>query len=73
MSEWLLSAMRNSPTSKLNTRVRFPSPAPFCTLLYDLVRYGTLLNDALSRRPPSELAGEVAILVELTRMGDRAG
>src|ERR1700756_2453121 len=28
MSEWLLSALRNLATSKLNTRVRFPSPAP---------------------------------------------
>jgi len=28
MSEWQLSALRNLATSKLNTRVRFPSPAP---------------------------------------------
>jgi hypothetical protein len=28
MLEWPLSMLRNSTTSKLNTRVRFPSPAP---------------------------------------------
>src|SRR5512144_139444 len=28
MSEWPLSEQKNSATSKLNTRVRFPSPAP---------------------------------------------
>src|SRR5258708_31073911 len=28
MSERLLKMLRNSATSKLNTRVRFPSPAP---------------------------------------------
>jgi hypothetical protein len=28
MPEWLLNALRKFTTSKLNTRVRFPSPAP---------------------------------------------
>src|SRR3977135_511593 len=33
--------------SKLNTRVRFPSPAPrFSTPLYDFVRFGAPLNAA---------------------------
>src|SRR6266849_3044797 len=28
MSEWPLKTLQDFPTSKLNTRVRFPSPAP---------------------------------------------
>jgi hypothetical protein len=48
MSEWVLKKSQDFPTSKLNTRVRFPSPAPrFSTPRYDLVRFGALLSARL--------------------------
>jgi hypothetical protein len=56
MSERPLKTLKDFPTSKLNTRVRFPSPAPrFSTPLYDFVRFGTLLSARLLADEPFEI------------------
>jgi hypothetical protein len=56
MSERPLETRQDFPTSKLNTVVRFPSPAPrFSAPRYDLVRFGTLLSAPLLADEPFEI------------------
>ena len=68
MSEWPLKVFQDFPTSKLNTRVRFPSPAPrFSTPLYDFVRFGAPLNAA----EPAPTRAPFSVRVNDTRLRAR--